>query len=51
VVYIKASAVGPREGPYEIERVISKVKFRLCDISTKMTAKDGKEFGADELET
>jgi len=51
VVYIKASAVGPRDGPYKIERVISKAKFTLCDISTSMTAKDGKEFDADELET
>ena len=51
VVYIRPSGGSPRDGPYKIEKVISKVKFTLCDVGTNQTAKDGREFGVEELET
>jgi hypothetical protein len=51
LVYIRATANAARDGPYKVERVLPESrKFTLCDVESDISAKDGKEFSADELE-
>ena len=55
LVYIRATGSSAREGPYKIEKIVlgfanTASRFTLCDSQTNVTAKDGREFSATELE-